>query len=222
MCWRIRLLWYKLRDLVLLSPLRVRRCMSNLKSFLKRPSWFGLVLIWFSILDIFGLGDIFEFLQNGCKPIRRIRATEMAMAYPVFGDSIDYKRICIDEKALIGPKQKRFAYVFCHTINSYGTLSAALFIHELVHIWQYKHYGLQYIPLAWSAQKSVEGYNYGGLTKLKQVLANGDGLSVFNLEQQADIVADYFRLLHDERPCWGSASAQDIFYYEQFIKELGS
>ena len=46
------------------------------------------------------------------------------------------------------------------------------------------------------------------------------GLSAFNLEQQADIVADYYRIKHGLKPTWGIGTMSDIHIYEKYIEEV--
>lgn len=94
----------------------------------------------------------------------------------------------------------------------------ALLIHELVHVWQYERLGSVYIPLALKAQHSKEGYDYGGVQALQQALATGRDLLDFNLEQQADIVADYFCLLHGRPTRWSRAHKPEIGVYQKILK----
>jgi len=93
-----------------------------------------------------------------------------------------------------------------------------LLIHELMHVWQYERIGAMYIPLALRAQHTTVGYNYGGVSYLKH---NGHkGLWDFNLEQQADLVADYYLIQAGYNPQWGIGQKKDVAVYEPFIREL--
>jgi hypothetical protein len=89
-----------------------------------------------------------------------------------------------------------------------------------MHVWQFERLGGAYIPGALRAQKSMEGYNYGGVEALSACLARGGGLSDFNLEQQADIVSDYFCIREGMNPAWGRGTRQDLAVYEYFIAGL--
>ena len=71
---------------------------------------------------------------------------------------------------------------------------------------------------ALAAQRTKEGYNYGGLEKLEQYKYKG--LSAFNLEQQADIIADYFRIKNDMKPEWGNGTKADLPLYEVYVEEV--
>jgi len=66
----------------------------------------------------------------------------------------------------------------------------AWLVHEMVHVGQFKHLGVQYIFEALRAQRHG-GYSYGGLTQLQ----TSKHLFEFNLEQQADIARHYYKAL---------------------------
>ena len=132
--------------------------------------------------------------------------------------NLNYELIRWDKKAFFGAKTQKIAYVSFHTINSWGNLRNDTFIHELVHIWQYEQMGAVYIPRALAAQRTKEGYNYGGLEQLKKY--QHIGLAAFNLEQQADIIADYFRIINSQKPEWGKATKADLTAYDIYISEV--
>ena len=156
--------------------------------------WLGLL---FLLLDLILIGDLYEMLSNAIKAPRELTATEEKIAKRLFGDALRYQLIRLDEKAKLVCKPRGIAYVSLFTINSWGALSSRTLIHELVHVWQYQRLGLAYIPLALLAQKSKEGYDYGGTAALINGKSAGFGLASFNLEQQAEILADYYaELMH--------------------------
>jgi hypothetical protein len=83
-----------------------------------------------------------------------------------------------------------------HTINfnraihcAAGNDDMAWLVHELGHVAQYTHVGLQYLGEAIHAQ-ATGGYAYGGGAALV-----GKNLADFNREQQCDILRDYYRLV---------------------------
>ncbi|MEZ4986833.1 MAG: hypothetical protein R2795_17645 [Saprospiraceae bacterium] len=82
-----------------------------------------------------------------------------------------------------------------YTINSWGRMHDALLIHDGAYM-AVSAYGSVYIPRALRAQFSKEGYNYGGAPKVA-TLAQASCLLGFNLEQQANLIADYWRLSED-------------------------
>lgn len=145
----------------------------------------------FQWLDLLFLFDCYEaicgLLYPGLRPLTR---QEIRLLTPIFGDSLPYALIRIDERAWVGPRHYRFYYVSFHTINSWGPLTEAVLVHEAVHVWQYVHRGGCYIPRALAAQRTVMGYDYRGL----RGLAAAATLDDFNYEQMADVVEDAFRL----------------------------
>ena len=160
-------------------------------------------------------------LNRLSKPnTRRLSERETALARSIFGESIDYRKVRFDERSYIGCRQYRFAYVgFCF-INSWGPLFDPHFIHEMLHVWQYRCLGSVYIPRALWAQRTPEGYNYGGVDALQQALEQGKSLTDFNFEQQGDIVADYFCLKNGWKPRWCAADKAYLPVFEAITAEL--
>jgi hypothetical protein len=180
-------------------------------------NWWGTFFIY--CFELVGIGEFYQTIAELIKfNTRPLSTREIELAQTVFGDSLSYELIRWDKKAYFGAKKQKIAYVSFHTINSWGDLRADIFIHELVHVWQYECMGAVYIPRALAAQKTKEGYNYGGLEALKKY--EYKGLSAFNLEQQADIIADYFRIKNDMKPEWSRGTKSDLEVYETYVKEL--
>ena len=195
------------------------------KEVVKQQISFGIRNWWidflFLVLDLSGLGNIYELLQEWVKPnTRGLYDWEKELARSVFKDSIQYAKVRIDEYALIGPRRYRLCYVSVNTINAWGKMENSLLIHELTHVWQYQHFGLAYIPRALRAQHSKTGYNYGGIKQLKKYKDQGKSIFAFNLEQQADIVSDYYRLRERGTPRWGNAQYSDLPFYLHFVKQI--
>ena len=186
-----------------------------------RDHLFWLLELLFYVFDLFGLGEIYETLSDVVKfNTRPLNDKEIAFAREIFGDRLHISRIRIDEYAFLGPKMHHFAYVSFCTINSWGSLSEATFIHELVHIWQYQKLGSVYIPRALSAQLSDEGYDYGGIANLVKAVENGRRLKDFNLEQQGDIIADYYRIKRGGVPRWGISDQEDLWVFEELLNDV--
>ena len=180
-----------------------------------------LVEVFFYLMDIFGVPEIYEtlidFIKFKTRPLSRM---EELLARSIFGDTVNYRRVRIDESSYGGPKQHRFAYVSFFTINSWGMMNDSLFIHEFTHIWQFQQMGGVYIPRALQAQFSKAGYNYGGVSELNRFIEQGLQLQDFNLEQQADVVSDYHRLRTGYVPHWGNAMPNDLPVYAYFVDPI--
>jgi hypothetical protein len=92
-------------------------------------------------------------------------------------------------------------------------------MHELTHVWQFEQMGSVYIPRAIRAQKSKMGYNYGGVSALKTSREQGKSFLSFNLEQQGDIISDYFRIKGGYPPRWGDGDRYDLSVYDFFVNQ---
>ncbi len=179
------------------------------------------VELFFLIADVLGTGELYETIMDLVKfNTRPLYDWEIHLAKSVFGDTINYRRVRIDEYSFAGPKQWRFCYVSFYTINSWGSMQNSIFIHEMTHVWQFEKMGSVYIPRALEAQRSVLGYNYGGVEALKNCQEKGKSFLSFNLEQQGDIISDYYRIKDGYKPQWGRASRLDLPIYESFIDEV--
>lgn len=180
--------------------------------------WIELLLY---ILDIAGIPELYETLMDFVKfNTRSLYKWEIALARSVFGNAIDYRRVRIDEYSLAGPRQKKFCYVSFYIINSWGAMQNSIFIHEMTHVWQFEKMGSVYIPHALWAQGSKMGYDYGGALALKTAYEKGKSFLSFNLEQQGDIIADYYRIRDGYKPHWGNGSRHDLPVYESYVDQL--
>ena len=198
------------------APLRRRRLRALLR---KSFSGAGLADILFALLDLIGLFDLYEAATNALSPgIRPLMEDEILLLRPIFGGSVPYDLIRVDERAYVGPSWARFCYVSFHTINSWGQMSVPTLVHEVVHVWQYTHRGAAYIPRALYAQATAMGYNYGGLPALRDAAELED----FNYEQQADIIEDAFRLANGWQAQWvrgrGAEVLPDYFKYLEEVR----
>lgn len=152
----------------------------------------------FYIIDIVALPEIYHFIFRTIKRnIRSLNPDEILLGQSVFGHNIQYHLVSIDDKAILGTKKIAEAYVSFNMINYRTKLKKEIFIHEMVHIWQFQRFGSIYLARAIKAQRSKEGYDYGGVANLYQVMLKGGKLSDFNFEQQADIIEDYYRMISD-------------------------
>jgi len=171
----------------------------------------------FYVMDIVALPEIYHFIFRFTKRnIRSLSAAEILLGQSVFGHNIQYHLVSIDDMAILGTKKIAEAYVSFNIINYRTKLKKEIFIHELVHIWQFQQFGSIYLARAIKAQRSKEGYDYGGVSNLYQVMLRGGKLSDFNFEQQADIIEDYYRIMID--PIKSGPMHHHIYGY--FVKGL--
>lgn len=173
------------------------------------------------VLSLSGIAEIYETITDFVKfNTRSLTTWEKKLLQGIYGKSINYNRVRIDNLALVGPRQFRMCYVSFYTVNSWGDMPNHILVHEMMHIWQYQSMGAVYIPRALSAQNSVMGYNYGGLSALKKAIKNKKYFKDFNLEQQADIVTDYYLLREGYNTQWSKAGRFDLPIFEKYINEL--
>lgn len=243
--WLVQQLWLKLTaigwrllDFVRLIPVRIFRIGLHFGRFFYKSSqtkiwrnlwpeqyrllnrifnWHLTLVIY--LLELVGIGEVYETITDFLKfNTRAMTGREIAVAKTIYGNQINYRRVRLDGYAMLGPKQQQICYVSFYLINSWGNMSDALLIHELVHIWQYEQMGAVYMPRALAAQASSVGYNYGGVAGLQNALDETGDLRSFNLEQQGDIVADYFRIKNGRRPEWGNGKTGDLDVYAAIIR----
>ena len=228
--------WRRLSDVILQLPVRLQRLALHVVDHKGRsdvayaafPRWmsgaFWLLELLLLVLEIAGFPEYYELLAAIFKfRTRKLSAQEIRLAKSIFGDALQYEYIRVDESAHIGPRQSRFCYVSFYTLNSWGTFAPPLLIHELTHVWQYQNLGIRYIPRALAAQHTTPGYNYGGEAALELALASGKGLAFFNLEQQADLVEDYYRLQNGLRAKWNrNAAISSLHLYELLLSEVAN
>jgi len=197
------------------ATLRWRR----LLALVGRPvSGRGLLDVLFAVLDLLGFFDLYEACTSGFFPnTRPLTEEEYRLLEPIFGKSVPYDLIRVDERAYVGPSWANFYYVSFHTINCWRPMSAPTLVHEVVHIWQYTHRGAAYIPRALYAQTTKMGYNYGGLEPLR----NKQELEDFNYEQQADIIEDAFRLANGYEAQWVRGRGAEVLpAYYPYLDEV--
>jgi len=174
--------------------------------------WMGSRLV--DLLEIAGLGEAYETAMDFIKfTTRPLTDSEITTASTIFGSSISYRLVRLDQHSAIGPSWTKRDYTSFHTINSWGKSTDDVLVHELTHVWQYEHAGAIYMPQAIHAQAWGAGYDYGGAPGLRAQQAAGKGFESFNREQQAQIVQDFFKM---------SQSDPDINLYAGFVKAVST
>ncbi len=189
------------------------------KIYIRILFWWWELILYFG--DLLGVTEIFESLLSILKiNSRALTKQEVKWSKQIFGETIPLKRIEIDNRALLGPPWWHFAYVSGFTINSWGTLGPTIFLHELTHVWQYHQVGLVYIARALWAQSSKAGYDYGGPANIMKHLQRGELLESFNYEQQAEIVADYYRILNNRQPQYHHGCSAHPSMFTNILRSL--
>lgn len=245
--WTSKQLWTKLKGIGLRAvrwakklPTRLRRLVSHLwrgvkalkpwslkwwRSLGKAGTWksFGR---WLGNLVIYGLetlgiGEIYETIADFIKfNTRELTGAEKAKARRVFGSAIPLSLVRVDSRAVIGPAFTKREYVSFHTINGWGTMNDHTLIHELTHVWQYESMGARYMPKAIHAQATMgdAAYQYGGLTGLEAARAAGKPLTSFTMEQQGDILGDYYVLRFQNGAAPDSPAVETYAHFADQVK----
>ncbi|MCC7247854.1 MAG: DUF4157 domain-containing protein [Lysobacter sp.] len=134
---------------------------------------------------------------------RSMTEWEIRQAKRVFGSALDYAAVTIADGSISAKVASAggYARTIRNVINfpTGSSRSMSFMIHELTHVWQYQKTGISYIAKALWAQMT-EGYSYADDGKtpedsLKDARTAGKTLYSYNLEQQGDILSDYYRRL---------------------------
>jgi hypothetical protein len=182
------------------------------------------------LLDLIGVGEMMDFYWQLIKmDTRPLTPSEISEARRVFAESIPYQQVRIDESSPIAHLATRFngkrtAVSTFYTIHfpqplvtAPGNSQMAWLIHELTHVAQMEHQGIEYFPEAWYAQMFGLGYDYSGPSNL-----TNKQLGDFNREQQGDIARDYYQgILYGAIVSHGhSVTPAERALYEPLIEEL--
>lgn len=185
--------------------------------FYQKPKFRALPLM---LADCFWVFDIYEIISNLYKTnARPLTPAEILRGREVLGDSIDWRLVMLDTRATLLTRKLGVIYVSFNTINSWGEMRDDIFVHELVHIWQYQKFGAGYIANALVAQRTSEGYNYTQCRYL-DIWHEADTIHLFNAEQQADLVQDFYRIKKGLKSDWGNHTKADLDKFERFINEI--
>lgn len=153
----------------------------------------------FYTLDLLCIPLLYELIFSLKRSVRKLTTEEIEQVRSILGDTIPYDLVLIDTNSKFGMRKDVLAYVSFFMINCHTKLSMPIFMHEMVHIWQYHQFGSVYIAKALKAQRSEEGYNYGGSYVLYQAMVQGKNITHFNFEQQAEIIEDYYRKMKEKK-----------------------
>ncbi len=171
-------------------------------------------------VDITPIPFLIECILDTVKiKTRPLNENEKVLIRSVFHSGLPLHLITLDPTSLIAKSKKLIGYVTFHTVNFDKIIPSNSFIHELVHIWQYRKYGSVYISESIWAQKWGGGYDYGGLEPLKQY-CNTPGLRAFNFEQQANIIEEYYRWKNNLPLQWVQPDPELGELLEKYVKEV--
>ncbi len=190
----------------------------------KLPSKPGSVSMWFIdmafyALDVLGVSKVYSALAilMKFKSTRRLNEVEVSAAQTLFQDRLNYDKIFIDERAVIGVNTLAHAYVSCRIINCNGPLRMDVLIHELVHCWQYQHLGSMYIGRALLNHRGNNPYEYGGVQALYNKMISKGKFLDFTYEQQAEIIQDYYRKKHSNQELTSLEDSVYTYYANQLL-----
>ena len=144
-------------------------------------------------------------LPEGDK--RRLTEGEIAMTRTVFGDAVDYDKVWVhhhgwwlfmgkqDRNTAVTPNGEMYypKDIYRNDFSSKDDgLANALFMHEMVHVWQYQMgYRVKLNALRVTARGS-SAYAYN--------LTPDSHLRDFNMEQQGNIMSDYYMICVRNKP----------------------
>jgi hypothetical protein len=166
-------------------------------------------------------------------PIPRPLTTgEKALLLPIFGNTIDYANQVVGRNdAELGGKKNSITpgYIPNMAVSLWSwdyslapAAQAAIFVHEMVHVWQWGHGGKPVRNFLKLALKHP--LNYGA--NYEYDLDSSASLSDFNFEQQGAIIQDHYRLSKGLRPTSRNIgtrkSAADYAPYALQLKGAGA
>jgi hypothetical protein len=162
---------------------------------------------------------------------RPLTSGEIALLRPIFGDTLDYARQMVARNdGEVGGRTNSYTpdylpnMAVAYWYKDYSVRSAemaSLFIHEMVHVWQSghgSHNALRGIYL-WLKYDHITGnyddsYNYD--------LDSSSSLSDFNMEQQAQIIQDYYLVSKTWSPQKNVGTRKGLSDYLPYVDQLKS
>jgi type VI secretion system secreted protein VgrG len=142
--------------------------------------------------------------------VRGLTDGEIALVRPYFGDSLDYAKVRVrqekftpfqDENTYMTPAGEIYAPGALYSEDFSDTSvvdawTASIFVHEMTHVWQFQS-GLDIVAAGLVAFVGERGayekaYPY--------TLAHGRDLTQYGVEQQAEIIEDWWLIHHGYEP----------------------
>ena len=155
---------------------------------------------------------------------RPLTQNEIAMAQKIFGHALDYKIIKIHNQSALPflPQNTAMApnnnvympeRLYCPDYALASPSLQALFIHELVHVWQHQNKVLHVFG-AFLKETVKHKFNYAAA--YDYTLQKDCDLAQYGLEQQARIIEDYFLL----KKFGFKRGAYDLCDYDAVLKNF--
>ncbi|MDP9692448.1 UNVERIFIED_ORG: uncharacterized protein (DUF2345 family), partial [Pseudomonas mohnii] len=152
-------------------------------------------------------------LPKGKK--RSLTSGEIAMARTVFKGAVDYSKVKVHhggwwvffgfQNTAVTPNGEMYFPESTHYYrddfsNTGDNRHKALFMHEMTHVWQYQ--------LGYPVKKTGLTVSSRGAAAYEYALTRYRALSSYNMEQQGEIISDYFIIcvIGDAHAVWNSAN----------------
>ncbi len=163
-------------------------------------------------------------------PIPRVLTTgEKQLLFPIFGDTIDYdQQVVARNDSHTGGEYNSFTpgylpnmspHLWSWDYSAASDANAAVFVHEMVHVWQSGHGShniLRGIYL-WIKYDHITG-DYDN--SYKYDLDSSTSLGYFNMEQQAQIIEDYYRVFKGLAPEKNDGTRKSVGDYLPYVAQL--
>ncbi|NNF35590.1 MAG: hypothetical protein HKN68_15900 [Saprospiraceae bacterium] len=182
-----------------------------------RTWWLWPVELILLIFDIMGLPDfIMQARLITRSGIRTLSDREKQLISDVYGELSFLDNVWMNSSDMFKFRKFAHAFVFHDSINFHNSITDSVIIHEIMHVIQYHLVGSVYITRALKAQKSLEGYQYGGPEVLYHNMLSGKSIWQYNYEQQAQIMQDLF----DMEGTMSSTTDISLTSYRMLLNEV--
>jgi len=146
-------------------------------------------------------------LPKGKK--RSLTPGEIAMAKTVFKDAVDYRKVKVHhggwwlffgfQNTAVTPNGEMYfpestEYYRDDFSKTESGRYRALFMHEMTHVWQYQ--------LGYPVKRAGMTVTSRGAEAYEYVLTESRVLADYNMEQQGEIISDYYIICVEEEPMW--------------------
>ncbi|MBR0692814.1 hypothetical protein [Bradyrhizobium lablabi] len=160
-------------------------------------------------------------------PIPRVLTTgEKRLLFPIFGDTLDYDQQTVDRNddhtggeynsftPGYFPNMSPHIWSWDYSLASHG--KAAVFVHEMVHVWQSGHGSHNILRGAYLYVRYRGDYDRA----YKYNLDSSTNLGDFNMEQQAAIIEDYYLVSKHLAPDSNVGTRKGLGDYEPYVAQL--